>query len=276
MHYFYLIVTLLFFSSIEVVTKPVSGKIDPFFLTFFRFLIGGSFLILFSLFSKKRIESRDLPKLILIGCLNGVISMSLLQLSVKYSNASTAATLVAMNPLYVSMFSQLLGKDRLSRRKWFGVVLGALGVLVLSSANVSGDSALGIVFGISASISFALYTVLMKDFSNKYGPLLATSVSTFAAGIVYGALLAIFGRLSLPDVNWCEGLILLYVGIGVTGVAYVTFFKAIQHFGPVKTSVIFYLKPAVASFLAFLLLSETVNAQKIIGTIIVVVSLFLK
>ncbi|MBC7123624.1 MAG: EamA family transporter, partial [Pseudothermotoga sp.] len=34
MHYFYLIVTLLFFSSIEVVTKPVSGKIDPFFLTF--------------------------------------------------------------------------------------------------------------------------------------------------------------------------------------------------------------------------------------------------
>jgi len=276
MHYFYLIVTLLFFSSIEVVTKPVSGKIDPFFLTFFRFLIGGSFLILFSLFSKKRIESHDLPKLILIGCLNGVISMSLLQLSVKYSNASTAATLVAMNPLYVSMFSQLLGKDRLSRRKWFGVALGALGVLVLSSANVSGDSALGIVFGISASISFALYTVLMKDFSNKYGPLLATSVSTFAAGIVYGALLAIFGRLSLLDVNWCEGLILLYVGIGVTGVAYVTFFKAIQHFGPVKTSVIFYLKPAVASFLAFLLLSETVNAQKIIGTIIVVVSLFLK
>jgi len=276
MHYFYLIVTLLFFSSIEVVTKPVSGKIDPFFLTFFRFLIGGSFLILFSLFSKKRIESRDLPKLILIGCLNGVISMSLLQLSVKYSNASTAATLVAMNPLYVSIFSQLLGKDRLSRRKWFGVAFGALGVLVLSSANVSGDSALGIVFGISASISFALYTVLMKDFSNKYGPLLATSVSTFAAGIVYGALLAIFGRLSLLDVNWCEGLILLYVGIGVTGVAYVTFFKAIQHFGPVKTSVIFYLKPAVASFLAFLLLSETVNAQKIIGTIIVVVSLFLK
>ncbi|AJC74153.1 hypothetical protein AJ81_08170 [Pseudothermotoga hypogea DSM 11164 = NBRC 106472] len=276
MHYFYLIVTLLFFSSIEVVTKPVSGKIDPFFLTFFRFLIGGSFLILFSLFSKKRIESHDLPKLILIGCLNGVISMSLLQLSVKYSNASTAATLVAMNPLYVSMFSQLLGKDRLSRRKWFGVALGALGVLVLSSANVSGDSALGIVFGISASISFALYTVLMKDFSNKYGPLLATSVSTFAAGIVYGALLAIFGRLSLLDVNWCEGLIFLYVGIGVTGVAYVTFFKAIQHFGPVKTSVIFYLKPAVASFLAFLLLSETVNAQKIIGTIIVVVSLFLK
>jgi len=44
----------------------------------------------------------------------------------------------------------------------------------------------------------------------------------------------------------------------------------------VKTSVIFYLKPAVASFLAFLLLSEAVNAQKIIGTIIVVVSLFLK
>jgi len=276
MHYFYLIVTLLFFSSIEVVTKPISGKIDPFFLTFSRFIVGGTFLILFSLFSKKKVESHDLPKLVLVGCLNGVISMSLLQLSVKYSNASTAATLVAMNPLFVSVFAQIFGKDKLSRKKWFAIALGAIGVLALSSANVSGDSPLGIVCGILASVSFALYTVLMKDFSNKYGPLLATSVSTFAAGVVYGILLAIFGKLSLPYLSWYEGLILLYVGVGVTGIAYVTFFRAIQHFGPVKTSVIFYLKPAVASFLAFLLLSEAVNAQKIIGTIIVVVSLFLK
>lgn len=276
MHYLYLLVTLLFFSSLEVVTKPISGRVDPFFLTFFRFIVGGTFLILFSTFSKRRIERTDFPKLALVGCLNGVISMSLLQLSVKYSNASTAATLVAMNPLFVGVFAQLLGKDKISKKKWLAMALGALGVIVLSSANVSGDSTFGIICGILAAISFALYTVLMKDFSGKYGALLATAVSTFSAGVVYGLLLAVSGRLSLPHLTLPETFILLYVGVGVTGVAYVTFFKAIQRFGPVKTSVIFYLKPVVASLLALLLLSETMNVQKIAGTAIVVVSLFLK
>lgn len=276
MHYLYLVVTLLFFSSLEVVTKPISGKVDPFFLTFFRFIVGGTFLVLLSALSKRRIERTDLPKLALVGCLNGVISMTLLQLSVKYSNASTAATLVAMNPLFVSVFAQLLGKDKISKRKWLAMGLGALGVIVLSSANVSGDSTFGIICGILAAISFALYTVLMKDFSGKYGALLATAVSTFSAGAVYGVLLAIFRGLSLPHLTWPETFILLYVGVGVTGVAYVTFFKAIQRFGPVKTSVIFYLKPVAASLLALLLLSETMNVQKIAGTAIVVVSLFLK
>lgn len=276
MHYFYLVVTLLFFSSLEVVTKPISGKVDPFFLTFFRFIVGGTFLILLASLSKRRIERIDFPKLALVGCLNGVISMTLLQLSVKYSNASTAATLVAMNPLFVGVFVQLLGKDKISKKKWLAMALGALGVIILSSANVAGDSTFGIICGILAAISFALYTVLMKDFSGKYGALLATAVSTFSAGVVYGLLLTVSGKLSLPRLTWFETLILLYVGIGVTGVAYVTFFKAIQRFGPVKTSVIFYLKPVVASLLALLLLYETMNVQKIVGTVIVVVSLFLK
>lgn len=232
--------------------------------------------MILSCFSKRRIERSDLPKLALIGCLNGVVSMSLLQLSVKYSNASTAATLVAMNPLFVSMFAQILGKDKLSKKKWFAIAMGALGVLVLSSANVAGDSLFGIACGALAAITFALYTILMKDFSSKYGPLLATSFSTFAAGVIYGCILMLLGKISIPRLTWYESLSLLHVAIGVTGIAYVTFFKAIQHFGPVRTSVVFYLKPAVASLLAFLFLSESISVQKIVGTMIVVLSLFLK
>ncbi|MCS7175008.1 DMT family transporter [Pseudothermotoga sp.] len=276
MHYLYLIVTLFFFSSLEVVTKPLSGRIDPFFLTFFRFFAGGIFLTLFSLTSRKKIERNDLSKLIAVGCLNGVISMSLLQLSIKHSNASTAATLVAMNPLFVSVFAHAFGKDKLTRKAILAISLGAIGVLVLSSANVAGDSPFGIFCGIAASITFALYTVLMRDFSVKYGALLATSISTLAAGLVYGALLAVFGRLSVPSLSWPDWSILLYVGIGITGVAYVTFFKAMQRFGPVRTSLVFYLKPALASFLAAIFLSETISAQKVLGTIIVVLSLFLR
>lgn len=41
------IVTLVFFASMEVVSKPLLGSIDPLTLTFWRFAAGGVVLFIF-------------------------------------------------------------------------------------------------------------------------------------------------------------------------------------------------------------------------------------
>ncbi|WP_461505239.1 DMT family transporter [Pseudothermotoga elfii] len=269
----YLLFSLLMWSSMEVLTKPLMQQVDPFFLTFFRFLVGGIFLVIFA---KKKISLKDAGVLALIGCLNGVVSMSLLQLSIKFSNASTAATLVATNPLFVSIFAFALGKEKLNFKKFVGVVIGLIGIFVLSYGKVEGDSTFGLICGVGAAITFALYTVLMKDFTLKYGSMNATAFSTLFAGIVYGAILLLAGKLDIPEVALNGWIILLYSAIFVTGLAYVTFFKAVEKLGPSRASLVFYLKPAVASFFAFLILSEPVGIFKFVGTAIIIVALFIK
>lgn len=50
--YFNLLITLVFFSTFEVVSKTLVGKLDSFTINFIRFFIGG--LILFIIIAIKR------------------------------------------------------------------------------------------------------------------------------------------------------------------------------------------------------------------------------
>ncbi|MFN6991226.1 MAG: DMT family transporter [Fervidobacterium sp.] len=270
--YLYLIITLLSFSSIEVISKPLMGKVDPFFLTAFRFLLGGLFL---AFFVRETVEIRDFINIFLIGLLNSVISMTSLQLSVKYSNASTAATLVASNPIFVSLFAWLILKERYNIKKYIGIVLGFFGLMIFSIGKMESDSWLGIFFGIFAALTFGLYTVLMRKYTKKYDALRVTAYSSLTSGLIYLGLISLAGGLKVPNLYISDWLIVIFLGIVVTGIAYLTFFRAMEVIGTAQASRIFFLKPVVATLLALLLLGEGISVIKIIGVAIILVSLSL-
>ncbi len=270
----YLSITLFAFSSIEVFSKPLMGIIDPFLLTFLRFLIGGSLLISIVIIRRKRIDPKDILSLTMIGSLNSVVSMTLLQLSVKYSNASTAATLVASNPIFVLLILAFF-KTPISKRKILSIFLGFLGIWIISIGKVKGDSTLGILLGIGASFTFALYTISLRKYSFKYSPLVSTAYSSFLSSLVYGALLAIFGDIEIPSLSFVQWIDVIYLGVVVTGIAYLTFFEAIKIVGALKASMVFFLKPVVATLMAVLILGESLTWIKVVGTAIVIISLMI-
>lgn len=268
----YLSIALLFFSTMEVISKPFMEIIDPFFLTFVRFLIGGSFLMIWV---RKKVEFKDVLFLSLIGSINSILSMTLLQLSVKYGNASTAATLIAMNPLFVSLFSPFIAKEKFVLRRFIGLLTGLVGLLVFAQGMVIGDTPFGILTGIASSVTFALYTVLMKKFVSKYDSITATAYSMLFSSIIYGFFLASLGFLKIPPLNLPNSLFFVYAGIGVTGIAYFTFFKAVEKIGATNSSRIFYLKPVLATILSLLFLGEKLGFLKILGMIIIIFSLMI-
>ncbi|MFN3327698.1 MAG: DMT family transporter [Fervidobacterium pennivorans] len=271
--YVFLLITLLAFSSIEVVSKPLMDKVDPFFMTSFRFLIGELFLILFV---KQDPEVKDVIPITIIGALNSIISMTSLQLAVKYSNASTAATLVASNPIFVSLFASFVLQEKYPLKKYIGIGLGFIGIFIFSLGKIKGDSWLGIFFGILAALTFGLYTVLMRKYTKKYGPLLVTAYSSLCSSFVYIALLVAFRKFAIPtQVDFVGWIIVIYLGLVVTGVAYLTYFKAMETLGATQSSRIFFLKPVVATVFALILLGETLSIFKILGMLIVLISLAL-
>lgn len=270
--YLYLAITLFFFSSMEIVSKPLMGEIDPFFMTAFRFLIGGLFLMPFV---GKKLPPKEIILLTLIGSLNSIVSMTLLQLSVKFGNASTAATLIATNPLFVTIFAPFFGTEKLTKKKYLGTCLGFVGILIFISGMLEGDTITGFLFGMGSALSFALYTLLLKPHVLKHGALTATAYSSFFSGVVYSLILMLFGQFNLPSLSLSSWTILLYLGIGVTGIAYFTFFAAAERIGASTASRVFYLKPVVATFLAFIFLSEEISALKLIGIAVIILSLLI-
>jgi drug/metabolite transporter (DMT)-like permease len=279
MAYLFWTITLVLFSSLEVVSKPIMGQIDPYSMTFLRFFIGGLFLFILTLITRKKeavkMERKDFCYIVLTGCLNCIVSMTLLQLSVKTGNASSAAVLISTNPIFTALFARFIAGENLSKRKLTGIVLGFAGILTFSFGMLEGDTLIGIVFGLSSAITFALYSVLMKKPVKKYGSLRCTAYSGLFPSLIYGVVLTVSGNLNMPSLDVQGWLIVLYLGIFVTGIAYFTMLESIKRIGASNTMRLFYVKPVIAAFLAVLFLGETFGLVKIAGMVIIIFSLFL-
>ncbi|MDO7976399.1 DMT family transporter [Oceanotoga sp. DSM 15011] len=274
----YLLITVFFFSTIEVVTKPFAGVFDPLQITFLRFFFGGLVLLIFLLISGKmktyKLTVKSLVLMGLIGSLNSVLSMSLLQLSVKFSNASTAAILISANPIFVVILASLILKEKITLRKVVSMAVGALGIIIILMSNSSGDSTLGLLYGVLATISFALYTVLVKKYVKEIPSIIFVTFSFLLSSIIFYIVLLIFKipvftfEIESFNVIW----MLAYISIFVTGIAYITFFKAFEVLDASKGSFSYLLKPVISMIMAYLFLNEIPNNMKLIGTVFIILS----
>ena len=263
------LVTLLLFASVEVASKPLMGSVDPLVLTFWRFVCGILVLGTVMLIKRRKVNlsTGNLFILALMGILNTFMSMSFLQLAVKHDSAARAATVFCSNPVFVLIFAAFLGWERLSRKRGFGLLLAVAGlVLVTGLHTMTIDT--GTVYAFAASITFAIYILLGRKASLNCDPV-TVNVISFAFGLVALAIWLTVNGVSLsPAPLKSEIPSFLFLGIGVSGLGYVTFLTAIRKLGAGNASIIFLLKPAVATFLAVVLINETVSLHFVIGLLL--------
>lgn len=277
--YLYLFLTLIFFSSIEVSSMFIKNSIHPYTLTVIRFLIGGLTLLPVALMTQKkkavRLKKRDLLDFVGLGLLACGVSMGALQMSVFLGKPSTTAILVSANPVFVTLFSILLFKEQFTVQKGFTLILGVIGICLISFSPGQGDTVVGMGLGIFSSVTFAIYTIFNKKKCEQF-----PSIITVAYSFLFGSLI------SLPFVFLIPGgwnltldlggwLILIYLGTIVTGWAYYFYFKALEVLSASVGSLVFFAKPVVASLMAYFLLNDLVSVRKIIGIALILLALSL-
>ncbi|MCD4708297.1 MAG: DMT family transporter [Candidatus Sabulitectum sp.] len=263
------IITLLLFASMEVASKPLMGSIDPLVLTFWRFVCGIVVLgiVMAARRKKVRLSAGEVSILALMGILNTFMSMSFLQLAVKNTEASRAATIFGSNPVFVVVIAAILGWEKFTKRKSLGLFLGISGLVIVTGMHTMSIDT-GTVYALLASITFAVYILLGRKASLTTDPI-TVNVISFAFGLFALAVwLAAKGVPMNPEPLISELPSFLFLGIGVSGLGYVTFISAIRKLGAGKTSTIFLLKPAIATVLAILILGETVTTNFIIGLLL--------
>jgi drug/metabolite transporter (DMT)-like permease len=175
----------------EVVSKPLMGSIDPFLLTFYRFLMGTLVMFIFVLFRGRIRELKDigisnLGKFVLMGFLNIFFSMSMLQLAIEAGNAGTAAVIFCSNPLFVLLILVFMGKERAGFKNLAPIILGITGTFFIMKDKAVGFN-YGAIYAILSAISFAIYSVIAKSSLKKTSPTVANLVS-FTAGIIFSAV----------------------------------------------------------------------------------------
>ncbi len=262
--------------------KLIGDAISPYAITAWRFLTGGLVLLPFAIRERKsgtlNLSVKSFLSFLTAGILNVCISMLLLQLSVFYGKGVLSAIIVSTNPLFVVLMAFLFLKEKITRLHLMGLLLGLIGLFLIiygekAALMQSQNLVLGVLFGLAAAFTFGIYTVYTKHLILKYGNLTTLSLTFITGSLSLFVISAVAGKQLLFVLKPVSLAYLMYLSIFVTGIAYILYFKSISAIGAANSSMLFFLKPAVAAILAWSLKNESLNTLQLIGIVIIMISI---
>ncbi|GMR12104.1 MAG: EamA family transporter [Gemmatimonadota bacterium] len=221
-------------------------------------------------------DRSDVPRIIALGLIGNVGYQLLFIYGIELTLAGNAALMLATTPVWTLILATLLGLERHGALVWTGV-FGALAGMVLVVLGGSQEVAIGsggptgdlLMVG-SASV-WAVYTVGSQDLTRRYG---ALPVTTWTLGI--GAVsLAIIGgpqvaQTDLTALSTSAWLSLFYAGVLSIAVAYLLWYRGVEHIGSSRTSAFSNLVPLVALVVAWLWLGEQPTLTQLGGAAIII------
>jgi len=275
----YIVLTAFLFGTMEVALKIAGSEMDSFQLTFLRFIIGGIFLMPFAFGemnrNKNRLSFSDLRWALLLGVLCIPLSMLFFQLGIMKSNASTAAVLMSVNPFFTSIFAYLILKEKLSKAKVTGILIGLAGIFFMIRPwdIQAGNTWTGAGLMILAAAIFGLYSVAGKIRIERIGIITQTSLSFVMGSLVLLVIMLFMHRPIFQGV--AENIwIVMYISIFVTGFGYYFYFMAIKNSNATTASVAFFIKPAIAPAFAVFVLKDVLVWSTYVGIGLILLASF--
>lgn len=292
--YIYIILSTILFSSMEITLKLISGQFNPIQLNFLRFFIGSILLTPLAIKTLKKnrlsLNKDDFKFFILEGFICVVVSMIFYQLSILYSKASIVAILFSCNPIFVIPFAYFILGEKIYKHTIISLTISILGIVCIMNPFKMTESIYGIVLTLLSALTFALYGVIGKKRSNKYGGIVLSFFS-FLCGSAEMLLIILITKISFvstllshsslkvfSNVPIIQGITLhslpslIYIGIFVTGLGYTFYFLALEKTSAATSSLIFYIKPALSPILALIILKESINFNTLLGVILIIIS----
>lgn len=288
----YILISTFLFSSMEIALKIAGGSFNPVELNFVRFLVGGIFLLPFALhnLNKKnhKLDWRDWRAFAITGFTCVVISMTLYQLAIQVTEASTVAILLSANPAFGMLIGLVFLNERLTRTNTLALLLTLIGLAIIINPFKL-TNVFGITLGLLCSITFGLYGVLSRVNSNKrhFDGLTMTCFSFISGAIELAVFMAfthvpsiakslsgIKGFSNIPyfaGITWSVIPLLAYISILVTGLAFGLYFIVMDESGIPAASLIFFIKPALAPVLALFILGEPIHINTIVGIVVILI-----
>lgn len=280
--FIFILLAAFLFGTMEVALKIAGNAFNPIQLTFLRFMIGGIFLFPFAVHDLKKrkykLTKGDWLYLFLLGFVCICVSMLSFQLGIMRTNANLAAVIISASPVFTMIFAQFLVNEKLTLTKVFVLIFNIIGLIIVANpvTILNGSSSIaGILITLLASVTFGLYTAMGKKRIAQIGGITQNSFSFIIGSAVLMIYLLLTGQPVVRGIQPGNILLLLYLGIFVTGIGYFCFVKAIEISGPSTASITFFIKPVFAPIVAFVVLHEAVTLNIILGVIFILAGSFI-
>lgn len=205
-----------------------------------------------------------------LGIVSTALPFTLIAWGETKIDSGVAAIGNASMPIFVAILAiRFRSSERATGSRLFGVVLGLLGVGVLTGVNPEGGwaGAAGTLAVIVASISYAVATLYTQGLlENVHNDVLA------ASSVMWGTIfLAPIGAVQAPSHFPSWGVIASILALALLGTVagQLIYFRMIYRYGSARSSLVVYLLPVTALFYGALLLNEPITVSAIVGLVLI-------
>ncbi|MHB1954531.1 MAG: DMT family transporter [Sulfobacillus sp.] len=271
----------ILWGGMYVASKFLMESINPLALVFARIIIALGFYI--AMEQRTRRNGDVVPwkiriKAIIVGSLGFGASTGLQFEGTFLTSAHIAALITAASPLFVVMFAWLILKEKTRAivLTMLGTAVGCMAIAGNVWGTTRGFRPLGLLLLFMAALSWGLYSVLILPIMARHNP---WTVMKYGA---FGGLLVLAPFSGPQFINNVARLVeptplglLIYMGVGSTGLAYVFWTAGIRNLGASTVALLYFLQPLVAALLGWALLGERLDGAYLIGGLGVLISVVL-
>lgn len=276
------IATLIYGVNYTVAKDVMPYHIKPFGLILLR--VFGATLVFWTagLFIKQqKIDKADYKKIFIAAFFGVGLNMLTFFKGLSLTTPISASVMMVTSPMLVLIFSSILLKEKILKRKVLGIIIGLIGTVILIVYGNQNDTnadnrTLGNFLVFVNAASYGLYLVLVKKLIVKYNPIVFVKW-LYLFGLFF---VAPFGLPDLLEVSWFTMPTDIYLKAGfvvlfTTCITYLFNLYGLTKLKPTSVSVFIYLQPVIATVYALITGSDSLNIVKIFSTIIIFLGVYL-
>jgi len=270
-----LLFVVLIWGTNFTVVKSTLSEMTPMAFNALRFTGASALSLILAWIMEKDlwIPQRDWGLVLLLGFIGNFVYQILFINGLARSRASDTSLIISTTPIFVALIGTLTRSEKLRGWNWVGILLSFAGIFLLTTGSRSGmavdDRTLpGNLLVLGATMSWAVYTILVKRLIQRHSVLKATAwIMTSTTPLLVIA--------AIPDLwtqNWhaisLQGWLgLIYSSALAIAIGYAIWNTGVQRVGSARTSVYSYLTPLVSVIVAWAFLDESMRPLQALGAL---------
>lgn len=245
----------LIWGSSFILIKKGSEQLSGWQIGALRIFSASIVFLPFAIFHIRRLPKSKIPVILLTGILGNLAPAFLFAIAIeKKIPSSLAGILNSLTPLLVIIIGSIFFKAKIQRKKMLGVVIGFIGLLILSVTRgpVAINDAGFVLLILLGTFCYGLNVNIVSAYLKGLDPLKMSTVSVGFLCIPTGVVLWLHPFSFSTEELRISVVAVVALGLVGSAVATIIFYALIKKAGGLFASLVTYAIPVVAIFWGFI------------------------
>lgn len=223
---------------------------------------------------KLKIKLKDLWIFLLPSLVSVILFNFCYMSAINSGSISIAATLLYTAPIFVTVISAFMFKEKITPLKTAALIMAFIGCVLVSGVIGSGNTITpaALFFGIASGFTYGMYSIFTKIGLRKYSPLTFTAYTFLISTVISAFICKPASFVSTVAQKPSSIGILLLFALATNVIPYICFTSGLKFMDAGKANITATIEPVVATLFGIFVLHEKLTAVSALGIFLVLFS----